>query len=279
MERSSVTPGYFQAMGLALVRGRNLQALDDAGEITGVVVNRKMVEKAWPNKDPLGELMRGNNPGKPWHQSRVVGVVEDARQWGAESETQPEMYALPRDIWGARVYLIVRSARPASQLTPLLRREIAALDAGLALANVRTMNGVVHDATTGSRAAAAMAGLFTATALGLVAVGIYGTLSYHVLQRTREIGVRMAMGARYRDIFRLVLGQASRWVVLGISAGLACALALSSVLQATVYGMGRLPMPPLLLAACAVGLAALAACWAPAHHAARMNPLVALRAD
>jgi ABC-type antimicrobial peptide transport system permease subunit len=124
-----------------------------------------------------------------------------------------------------------------------------------------------------------MVSLFTVTALGLVAVGIYGTLSYHVLQRTREIGVRMAMGARYRDIFRLVLGQASLWVGMGISIGVAGALALSSALQATVYGMGRLPLLPLLLAGGAVGLAALAACCAPAHHAARMSPLAALRAE
>ena len=279
VERSSVTPGYLGAMGLTIVKGRNLQPLDSEGEITGVVVNRKMVEKAWPNKDPLGELIRGNNPGKPWYQSRVVGVVEDVRQWGAESEAQPEMYGLPRDIWGARAYVIVRSPLPASQLTPLVRREIAALDGELALTNVRTMNDVVHDATKSSRAVAGMVNVFMVTALGLVAVGIYGTLSYHVLQRTREIGVRMAMGAVYRDIFHLVLGQASIWVGLGISIGVVGTLALSSVLHATVYGMGRLPVLPLLLAAGAVGLAALVACWAPAHHAARMNPLVALRAD
>ena len=279
VERSSVTPGYLRAMGLAIVKGRDLQLLDGEGEITGVVVNRTMVEKAWPKKNPIGELIRGNNPGKPWYQSRVVGVVEDVRQWGAESEAQPEMYGLPRDIWGSRVFVIVRSARPASQLTPLVRREIAALDGELALTNVRTMNAVVHDATKSSRAVAGMVNLFMLTALGLVAVGIYGTLSYHVLQRTREIGVRLAMGAVYRDIFRLVLGQASLWVVLGISLGVAGTLALSSALHATVYGMDRLPVLPLVLAAGAVGLAALAACWVPAHHAARMNPLVALRAD
>jgi ABC-type antimicrobial peptide transport system permease subunit len=189
------------------------------------------------------------------------------------------MYALPRDIWGSRAFVIVRSTRSASQLTPLVRQEIAALDGELALTNVRTMNDVVHDAAKSSRAVAGMVNVFMLTALGLVAVGIYGTLSYHVLQRTREIGVRMAMGAVYRDIFRLVLGQASLWVVLGISTGLAGTLALSSALHATVYGMGRLPLLPLLLAAGAVGLAALAACWVPAHHAARMNPLVALRSD
>ena len=273
-----MTPGYFAAMGLTLVKGRNLQPLDGEGEITGVVVNRKMVEKAWPNKDPLGELMRGNNPGKPWYQSRVVGVVEDVRQWGAENEAQPEMYTMPKDIWGARVHVIIRSPRSAAELTQMLRREIAALDGELALTNVRTMNDVVRDATKGNRAVAGMVNLFMLTALGLVAVGIYGTLSYHVLQRTREIGVRMALGAIYRDIFRLVLGQASIWVVLGIAIGVAGTLALSSVLHATVYGMGGLPMLPLLLAAGAVGLAALVACWVPAHHAARMNPTVALRA-
>jgi ABC-type antimicrobial peptide transport system permease subunit len=244
-----------------------------------VVVNRRMVEKAWPDKDPLGELMRGNNPGKPWYQARVVGVVENVRQWGAESEVQAEMYVLPKNIWGQQVFLIVRSPQQASLLTPLLRREVAALDPELALTNVRTMTGVVSEAMKGNRAITGLVNFFMAVALGLVAVGLYGTLSYHVLQRTREIGVRMAIGALKRDILRLVFAQGSRWVALGVVLGVAATIALSFVLKSLVYGMSQWSVSPLVLATAAVGCAALVACWLPARRAARMDPVVALRSE
>jgi predicted permease len=279
VERSSITPGYFAAMGLTLVKGRNLEPADAEGEITGVVVNRKMVEKAWPDKDPLGELMRGNNPGKPWYQARVVGVVEDVRQWGVEAEVQAEMYAMPKNIWGQQVFLIVRSPQAVAGLAPLIRREVAALDPELALTNVRTMEAVVRDAADGNRAIASLVNFFMAAALGLVAVGLYGTLSYHVLQRTREIGVRLAMGAMQRDILRLVFVQGSRWVGIGVVLGVAGTVALSFVLSSLVYGMDRWAMSPLALATVAVGLAALLACWLPARRAAALDPLVALRAE
>jgi ABC-type antimicrobial peptide transport system permease subunit len=116
-------------------------------------------------------------------------------------------------------------------------------------------------------------------ALGLVAVGLYGTLSYHVQQRTREIGVRVAIGALKRDIVRLVFAQGSRWVAVGLALGLAGSVALSFALKTVVYRMDGLTAPPLILAAIAVGLAAIVACWLPARRAARLDPLEALRAD
>ena len=279
VERSSVTEDYFEAMGLRLVKGRNLRAEDRTGDVRGVVVNQALVAKAWPNKDPLGEIMRANQPEKPWFVVRVVGVVEDVKQWGADATVQPEMYTTPEDHWGNSINIIVRSPLPVAQLVPLLRRELAAMDSELALKDVRTMRDVVATATQGQRAVAGLVNFFMATALGLVAVGLYGTLSYHVQQRTREIGVRVAIGAMKGDIVRLVFGQGSRWVALGLVLGLGGSMALSSALKSLVYRMEGLTAPPLLLATAAVGIAAIVACWLPARRAARLDPLDALRAE
>ena len=279
VERSSVTDDYFDVMGLRLVKGRGLRAEDREGEIRGVVVNRALVAKAWPDKEPLGEIMRANMPEKPWFVVRVVGVVEDVKQWGADAAVQPEMYTTPEGHWGTTINLVVRSTLPASQLVPLVRRELAAMDSELALKEVRTMREVVGFATQGPRAIAGLVNFFMATALGLVAVGLYGTLSYHVQQRTREIGVRVAIGAGKPDIVRLVFAQGSRWVVLGLVLGVGGSVGLSFILKSLLYQMQGLAMPPLALATLAVAIAAMIACWLPAQRAARLDPLDALRAD
>lgn len=281
VERSSVTPGYFETMGITLVRGRNLTPADDMtkdGHL-GVIVNRAMVDKCWPNKDPIGQVFRANQPKDPWYTATVVGVVENVRQWGATAKVQPEMYTTPPGHWGNSVHLNLRSSQPASFLVPLLRKTVADLNRELPLENIRTLNQVVRDSTAGERAVAGLVNFFMATALGLVAVGLYGTLSYHIVQRTREIGVRLAIGAVGGDILRLVFGQGLRWVVIGLLLGLAGSFALASVLKKLVYGMEGLTAPPLLLAAGVVAFAGAVAIFIPAWRAARMDPLVALRID
>lgn len=279
VERSSITEDYFAAMGLHLLKGRNLAAEDRTGEIRGVVVNQACVDKAWPKKDPLGEIMRANQAEKPWYVVRVVGVVENVKQWGATAEVQPEMYTVPEGHWGRSVHLMVRTPLPLDQLAPLLRRELAAIDSELALKDLRTMRQVVDGAMQSQRAVAGLVNFFMAVALGLVAVGLYGTLSYHVQQRTREIGVRVAIGALRGDIVKLVFVQGSRWVGVGLAIGLAGSIGLSFALKSLVYHMEGLTALPLVLAMAAVGFAAMLACWLPAWRAAKLDPLEALRAD
>jgi putative ABC transport system permease protein len=279
VERSSITEDYFETMGLRLIKGRNLRPEDAVGDIKGVVVNQAAVARAWPNKEPLGEIMRANMATNPWFVVRVVGVVEDVKQWGADAKVQPEMYTVPESHWGTSVHLVLRTAVPLSQIAPAIRRELAALDPELALKDLRTMRQVVSQSTQGQRAVAGLVNFFMVTALGLVAVGLYGTLSYHVQQRTREIGVRVAIGAMKPHIVRLVLGQGSRWVGLGLALGLAGSVGLASILKTVVYQMEGITAPPLVLAMLAVGVAGLVACWLPAHRAAQLDPLVALGAD
>lgn len=281
VERSSVTTDYFDSMGISLLQGRNLRAEDDMNEegLLGVVVNRTLAERAWPDQSPIGQTLRGNSPGKPWYIATVVGVVDDVKQWGASSPIQPEMYTTPPKHWGNSLYLIVRSPQPASFLGPAIRREIEGIDNELALEDGRTLQQVLADATQSERAVAGLINFFMATALGLVAVGLYGTLSYHILQRTREIGVRMAVGALSGDILKLVFGQGIRWVAIGVVLGIGGTFALGSVLESTVHGMEGLTATPLLLAALAVTISGTIAIWLPARRAARLDPLTALRID
>lgn len=281
VERSSVSAGYFETMGLALVRGRNLTPADDMqkGGHLGVVVNRAFVDKCWPDKDPIGQVFRANQPKDPWYTATVVGVVENVRQWGATAKVQPEMYTTPPGHWGNSVHITLRSSRPAAFLAPLLRQTVAQLDRELPLEDIRTLDQVVRDATASERAVAGLVNCFMAVALGLVAVGLYGTLSYHIVQRTREIGVRLAIGAVGRDILRLVFSQGLRWVAFGLLLGLGSTFALARVLQGLVYGMEGLTAPPLLLATAVVACAATLAILLPAWRAAKLDPLEALRSD
>jgi ABC-type antimicrobial peptide transport system permease subunit len=189
------------------------------------------------------------------------------------------MYTVPDGHWGRTAILVLRTPLPLEQLAPQLRRELAAIDGELALKEIRTMRQVVSNSTQSQRAVAGLVNFFMATALGLVAVGLYGTLSYHVQQRTREIGVRVAIGALKGDIVRLVFAQGSRWVAVGLVLGLAGSIGLSFALKSLVYRMEGLTAWPLVLAAVAVGFAAVMACWLPARRAAKLDPLEALRAD
>ncbi len=279
VERTSVTEDYFSAMGLRLIKGRTLQTEDRTGEIRGVVVNQACVAKAWPDKDPIGQIMRANQAEKPWYVVRVVGVVEDVKQWSATADVQPEMYTAPEGHWGHGIILVLRTSQSVAQLAPLLRNELAQIDPELALRDIRTMREVVGHSMKSQRAVAGLVNFFMAVALGLVAVGLYGTLSYHVQQRTREIGVRAALGAVKGDIVRLVFAQGGRWVGIGLAIGLAGSIALSFALKAIVYKMNGISVPLLLLAMAVVGLAALFACWLPARRAAKLDPLEALRSD
>lgn len=277
-EVSAISPGYFAAVGIPILQGRTLQPSDSAPDNIGIMVNRAFADKAWPGQNPLGQIVRNNAPKAEFHAT-VVGVVENTRQWGADAEPKPEFYWSPDRAWGQTIYLNLRSNQPASALTPALRRAVQELDPDLPLTRIRTLQGVLEEATQGQRAITRLINVFMAVTLALLAVGLYGTLSYHVLQRTREIGVRMALGADRSSILRLVFRQGSLWVAIGIGLGLAGALGLATTLRAMVWGISPADPRTLGVAALAVAFAALVACWLPARRAARVDPIIALRAD
>ncbi len=277
-EISSITPGYFAAAGIKIVRGRTLEAGDAGQDNIGVVVNRALADKCWPGQDPLGKLIRSNSP-KPFYHARVVGVVENVRQWGPKEAPNPEIYWTIDRAWGQTLFLVVRSAQPAMTLAPLLKVELAAMDRDLPMSRIRTLKDLVRDGSQGDRATAEIVDFFMATALGLVAVGLYGTLSYYVLQRTREIGIRMAVGAERGSVLRLIFRQGLAWVAIGVGAGGACSVAFASALRSMIWGVDPISAFALLGSAAVVGLAATIACLLPALRAASVDPMTALRIE
>lgn len=288
VERKSVVGDYFRAMGLRLQAGRMLTAADtfgNAGGAGGVIINRRMAQQLWPGDDPLGKRYRPNSPewitppaaGPQW--LTVVGVVEDVRQWGMEAPAIAEAYR-PYMLEPQQVmFVALRSAVEPASLVAAVRREVARLDPGVPVSAVRTMDEVVSGQLSWRRLLTSLVGLFAVLALLLAVAGIYGALSYFVAQRTHELGVRMALGARRGQLLLLVLGRGARLALWGVALGTAGALAASRLTSGFVYGLR--PADPRFVGGVGVVLlaAALAAALIPARRATTVDPALVLRAE
>jgi len=300
VETHAVSPGYFRAMGIRILKGRDFTAADvqqaaalDAAQtpfwekghsppadqtnrmIYPAVINESMARFFWKDRNPIGQSFSWGSGNGPWRH--VVGVVNDVREWGLTQKAVPEAYdAFDGD---SRMFLVLHTALPPSSLTPLVRRTLAQLDSNLPLFSVRTMDEVIGGQAHGERFLSSLVGSFAALALLLAAMGIYGVLSYAVTARTREIGIRMALGASHGRVLGNILGGGMRLVLLGFIGGAAGAYAGSKVLTSLLHEVK--PGDPLVLIATAafLGLVALAACYLPARRAASLDPMVALREE
>jgi putative ABC transport system permease protein len=276
-----VDPGYFEAMGIRLVEGRTTGPQDGADGFRGVVVSRAYAQRWWPNESAIGRRLQFS-AGPPWE---IVGVVENVRNRGLQVDAEEIFYAptLIGDPEQPQVLrtreLVVRVDGDPLALLPVLRREIGEINPNMPLANPRTMEDVMRASAAETSFALAVLGSASLVALLLGLIGIYGVVSYVVTQRTREIGVRMALGATGDSVRRLVVRQGIGVVALGICAGLVMALASSRVIESLLYGVGS--RDPLTYAAVVGSLTAVAllASWIPAHRAAGVDPAVALRQD
>ena len=278
IEMSYISPGYFPAMGIAQLAGRRLGDLDARTESLGVVVNRALAERYWPNQDPIGRRIRGNTL-QPWFMASVVGVVENVRQWDVGSPAQPEIYFPYSWAPQSAGYLIVRSAFDSRRMVPALRHELAVLDPNLALAGPATMAGVVSEAAQSRRTFALLTQFFMAETLLMAAVGFYGALAFQIRERTREIGVRLALGATKHDVVRLVLKQAAPCAVAGGLTGTAISMAAAFALRALIADVNLLNPAYFLVGITILGAAIALASWLPARRAARVDPMVALRCE
>jgi putative ABC transport system permease protein len=271
-----VTPGYFHAMNIPLLRGRDFTEVDEpATAPLVVIVSQTTARRFWGEGDALGRTL--HRKGDTARTYTVVGVVGDVRQNALNQET-PAIY-YPSIGQAAGMGVVVRTDAPPTSILPVVREQVHALDAALPVSQVRTMDEWLANGAAQPRLNAILLGVFAAVAMLIAAIGIYGVLAYSVTQRTREIGLRMALGAPRGGVLRLIVREGMMVGAIGIGAGLAGALALSRVLASLVFDVRvRDPLTYVVVAA-ALAVVALAACVIPARKASRVDPMVALRYD
>ena len=283
-----VFPGYFRAMGIPLLRGRDIAAGDTLAAPGVVVINEFMARRHWPGEDPIGRRIALDDPREDPAWMTVVGVVRDAvrSDWSSAPEEESYLPFLQSKLYlespgnhVAYMTLVARTEGDPAAAAASLRAAAWSFDRSLPISEVQTMERVVADATAGPRFQMLLLGIFAAVAAILAAVGIYGVMSYAVSRRAREIGVRMALGAGARDVLRLVVGEGMSVAIGGAAAGLAGALVLTRLMRSLLYGVSS--TDPVTYAAVALLLLAIAlsASYFPARRAARIDPIVALRQD
>jgi putative ABC transport system permease protein len=275
--QATVSDGYFATMGIPVVRGRGFEPGDRLGAPLVAVVSEALVKDQFRGEDPLGQTVQPFGDEGPTF--RIVGVVRDVRQNQLAEDPRAQLYLPLAQAASGELAVVVRGAADPAQLTAAVRREIHTVDAGLALADVRTMRAVVARSAARPRFIALLLGGFAGCAVVLALVGIYGVVAHSVTQRAGEFGIRAALGARPADVLRDVLGGSLRRAGLGVALGLVGAVAGTRVLARELYGVS--PLDPVVLGGTAalLTLVALAASWLPARRATRADPASVLRAD
>jgi putative ABC transport system permease protein len=242
-----------------------------------VIINDALAKKYWPNEDALGKRITFSDPRKPdpkW--LTIVGIVRSIRHRGLDIDPQPEYYLPFAQDPEPTMVLTVRSSQDPRSLTSAIRREIQSIDPDQPMANVRTLEAVTADSVAPRRMSMVLLGAFSGIALLLAGVGIYGVISYLVVQRTHEIGVRMALGAQRRDVLRLVVGHALKLVGIGTVIGLVLALLSTRTLSALLYSVGAFDATTFVFVTVTLAAVALVASYIPALRATRADPMIAL---
>jgi len=284
-----ISPGYFKVMGIPLMKGRYFDEHDSTDAPGVAVINESAAAKIFPNEDPLGKVFVTGGSYAP-DKCTIVGVVGDVKFGGLDSQADPEMYIpytkLPDSFQQAAIgsmAVVTRASGDPSSLASAVRQQASAIDKDVPVSSLLSMEDVLSGSLAPRRFNLVQLVAFAGVALVLAAVGIYGVLSYWVTQRTREIGIRMALGARAPDVFRLVVFQAMAFVVAGLFIGTAVALGLARFLSGEFSGLlfGVKATDPVTFASVGLLLAlvALAACLVPARRATKVEPVVALRSE
>jgi predicted permease len=275
-ERPKVTPDYFRAMGIRLLRGRVFTWADDENSPSVAIINEAAARQYWPSADPMRKRVRLEDGGPPVLR-QVIGVVGNVRQDGLVEAARPEVYAPLLQSPVPYMVLTVRTRVEPAALSGAIRHAVMAVDKDQPLFHIQTMQQVVSDSVAGRRFQMVLLALFASVALMLAGVGIYGLMSYSVSQRTHEIGIRMALGAKREGVLRLVLRQALLLAATGVALGIGGALILTRFLSSLLFGVSS--KDPLTFVAVSLLLAGVAtsASFIPAWRAARVDPMVALR--
>jgi putative ABC transport system permease protein len=284
-------PGYFQTMGVPLRAGRDFTERDTPDAPGVAIINETLARRHWPSEDPIGKRVTLDDPrdnSRPPQWFTVVGVVKDVKQNSWTDAPWNEIY-LPfqqsRYFYAGTaghytsMTLVIRTTVEPQSLAAAAQETVRSLDRNLPVSSVVTMEQVIADTLWQPRFNLQLIGIFAALAMTLAAIGLYGVMSYSVAQRTREVGLRMALGARRRDVLKLVVGQGMKLALAGVALGLLAAVALTRLMEKLLFEVSATDFSTFALIALSLTIVALLACWIPARRAAKVDPMVALRCE
>jgi predicted permease len=276
-----ISADYMRAIGVPLLAGRWFDARDAKGTEPVILINQSTARKYWPGEDAIGKRIAssGDKPPKDQDWMRVVGVIGDIKDSPNSPQAKPSFYWPITQQPFPELYLAVRTSSDPLSLVEAVRREVSSLNRDVAVADVKPLETIAAAALAGQRFTLLIVGLFALAALALAAIGIYGVMSYLVSQRTREIGIRLALGAQGADVVRLVLKRGMMLAATGVALGLAGAFALTRLMESLLFGVK--PADPLTFIGISalLALATLVACWIPARRATKVDPVVALHCE
>ena len=267
---------YFEAMGIPIRRGRGFTASDGPTAPQVAVINETMARKVFPNQDPVGQHVRmGPNPSGPW--TTIVGVIGDVKHGGLEEEMQPELYITYLQGPPVGPFIVLRTAGDPAALSETVRAEVRNIDKTVPIYDMRTMSTLRSEAVSTRRFILLIVAAFGALALGLAAIGVYGVMSLIVSERTREVGVRLALGAEPSQLLAMIVGQAAKLAAIGVVIGIAAALPLAPFLDSQLYGVKSFDPTTFVIVPVALIVIAALAALVPARKAMRVDPVTALR--
>jgi len=274
---SNASPGFISALGTRLLEGRDFTEQDGESKKRVSVVNEAFARRFWPGQSARGKRFSTERSAGPWIE--VVGVIQDGKYFSLSEETTPFIYRnlLPED--GQYLTMIVRTTGEQQAVMAAIRREFQQLDATLPVYNIKTLVEHLNLSLFPARVAATLLGAFGLLGVLLAAIGIFGVMSYSITQRTREIGIRIALGAQSGRIFTLVVGEGLKLTALGLAIGLVCAFAGTRLMASLLYGVSALDLITFTGVSLLLALVAILACYVPARRAVRVDPMVALRCE
>jgi len=274
-----ISPGFVETLGVSLLRGRTFTDTDDEKAPLVGMINAMTAKRFFPNEDPIGKRFLFGHPSAKnapkWRT--IVGVVSDTKLYGLANPARLEVYVPLRQNAASEMTLLVKSGADPAALTSTIRDAVQSIDKDQPLFAISTMKELVSNSVATRRMTLILLGLFSGLALVLGAIGIYGVISYSVAQRTHEIGIRMALGAPRRDVFRLVVGQGLKLAAIGIAIGIAGALGLARLMSSLLFGISATDFETFAGVSILLALVALLACYIPARRAMSVDPTVALR--
>ena len=278
---SAISHDYFRAMGIPLRRGRQFDEQDVEKKPPVVIISETMARRYWPNADAIGRQINPGFEGSTWFT--VVGVVSNVRHFRLGAEARPEMYfpylQISDESSARMMSVVIRTTVAPSTLANAVRKQVWSLDADQPITELATMEEKLATVMTARRFNLLVLGVFAALALALAAMGVYGVMAYHTAQRTHEIGVRTALGARPRDVLILALGQGIKLTLPGVALGSAAAFALTRLMKSLLFEIGAQDPGTFVGVAFLLCAVALSACYLPARRATKVDPMTALRHD